>query len=89
MNENILCSALSILKFKYSVFLDFLYIFPVFDCHLQVEEHTNGHFSDSLFPTDESSQHSSFPTEAVLLNSHQVCVSKHNYCIGVSFSLAI
>lgn len=35
-------------------------------CH--VEEHTNGHFSDA---TDESSQHSSFPTEAVLLNSHQ------------------
>lgn len=36
-----------------------------------VEEHTNGHFSDASFPTDESSQHSSFPTEAVLLNSHQ------------------
>eukprot|EP00250_Pteridium_aquilinum_P014593 c22082_g2_i1 orf=45-2297(-) len=36
-----------------------------------VEEHTNGHFSDATFPMDESSHQSSFPTEAVLLNSHQ------------------
>lgn len=36
-----------------------------------VEESTNGHFSDASFPLDESSHHNSFPTEAVLLNSHQ------------------
>ncbi|KAI5071033.1 hypothetical protein GOP47_0013284 [Adiantum capillus-veneris] len=33
-----------------------------------VDEHVTGHFSDSI---EESSDHSSFPTEAVLLNSHQ------------------
>lgn len=36
-----------------------------------VEERPNGHFSDAVFPTDEASQHSPFPTEAVLVNSHQ------------------